>query len=427
MRRIGSALVVGLLVAACGGTSSDGDAGDAASSSSVAEPTTAVEATTTTVTDEPTTAVEATTPTVTDQPTAHTSENGEWVEVAVNEPWVGSVVELAALPGGGYVAVVGVPEEVEAAERAGSSLSTVMWSPDGVDWFEGDPQREIEPPGWFDSAHPLAVTSDRVVVVGGTDFSDHVPLAIGDPRTGSWDVVSLEYAALDGRSAGVSTVNLSASDDEVLVAAYSVPDDAAEMIDVVTWVVDPATGASTSNSFAVGARLWETNAPLAAWVDGHWILIEDMPGREQPNALWTSSDGLAWSQADLPDSMGGAIWLAAGQQGVAASNCTGMGGYGDAHDAYWFSTDGLEWTTVTYGDHPAPLTAVGEYGFVLRKDSGLLQLLAVDGSEVYHLATPFLATPVGATDGAASSGDTLLVLAQIGADPGLWLYSDAVT
>jgi hypothetical protein len=63
MRRIGAALVVGLVVAACGGTSSNGDFGDTASSSSVAEPTTVVEAT----------SGESTSSTATDKTTVNTT------------------------------------------------------------------------------------------------------------------------------------------------------------------------------------------------------------------------------------------------------------------------------------------------------------------------------------------------------------------
>ena len=60
MRRCRWMAVCGLVIAACGGTSSNGEAGDDTSGPSAAEPTTTVEMTTTVEADEPVTTVEAT-------------------------------------------------------------------------------------------------------------------------------------------------------------------------------------------------------------------------------------------------------------------------------------------------------------------------------------------------------------------------------
>jgi hypothetical protein len=408
MRRIGSALVLGLVVAACGGASSTGDDGDRASSSSVAEPMT-----TTAVTEEPTTTA------VTSASATRLYSDGEWVRVAVDEPWVDSVTGIEALPGGGYVAAV-----------TGSSHSAVMWSPDGVEWFQGDPDRDIElPSSDVGTPAPLVVTSDQVVVVDGTDVAARVPLAIGDPRTGVWDRVVLDHTALEGNDTGVSTVNLAAGDDAVLVAAMSAPSEGADVSDVLTWVVDPATGTSESNSFAVDAtRESPTDAPLVARVDGRWILIadEDVPERDgsgRRSTLWTSSDGLEWSQTDLPDDMAAIRSLATGQRGVAAVNDgTGAGG---VEDAIWYSVDGLEWTKVPYehAAHPIPVISAGKYGFVTVGEPGLN--VFADSSEVYGMFAPFDDEIGGEFDGlsgaGASSGDTLLVLSEN--ESGLWLYS----
>ncbi|MDJ0769361.1 MAG: hypothetical protein QNJ12_11225 [Ilumatobacter sp.] len=355
-----------------------------------------------------------TTTTATAEPWTRPPLVGEWVEVAVDEPWGPPLMgEIDALPGGGYVAVTPASEPAADAERDGFPISTVMWSPDGVEWFDGDPEREIGRP--LDAPPQLAVASDRVAVVDGTDFSDHVPLAIGDPRTGSWDVVVLDYSALDGREGGVSVVGLTASDDVVLVAGYSAREEPAGMMDVVTWVVDPATGRSETGSFDVALHEYDMAAPPIAWVDGRWILfaIEDIPdpdGGGRSNTLWMSSDGLAWSQADLP--MQDVYSLAVGPMGAVAS--THWAGF-------WYSADGLEWTQVPQSppDLGGSLTAVGDYGFVVSgEDPEPLQLVAPDGSGVYQVPAPFEA----AGSAAASSGDTLLVSTQSWMR-GPWLFT----
>jgi hypothetical protein len=271
-----------------------------------------------------------------------------------------------------------------------------------------------------------------VVVIDGTNFSDHVSLAIGDPRTASWDVVALDYTALDASShrvfpRRVEMVSLAASDDVVLVAAYAAHEALAETMEVVTWVVDPTAGTSETDSFTTpGTGRWDGDAPSVGWVDGRWIMFatEDAPGfnylENRRDTLWTSSDGLAWSQVDLPNGLGGVDWvqLAVGPMGVIAATCPYVGMGGHARGRVWYSADGLEWATVPQLDSCASPTAVSEYGFVIDLDGSALRLVAADGSEVYQMPVPF----EDASGVAASSGDTLLVSAGA-VFRGFWFYS----
>jgi hypothetical protein len=226
---------------------------------------------------------------------------------------------------------------------------------------------------------------------------------------------------------GVEKFSFAANDDHVLVAAYSAPDESGTM-DVVTWVVDPVRGTSATNSFRIAATARQDagllDRPSVAWAKGRWILIayEDVAGPEgdeSRNTLWTSSDGLAWSRADLPQGMGGVYSIATGPRGVAAATCTfGPGADGSDPEGIWYSTDGLGWARVPgwAPGHQTPVIGVGEYGFAIRGGESGVELSTEDGSEVYRMAGPF--NDVGA---AASSDNTLLIHALHRGQ--LWLYS----
>ncbi len=346
-----------------------------------------------------------------------------WRPVAT--PAWGGIDHLEPLPGGGYVA----------RGRDRSDLFFVMWSPNGVDWFDGDPQRLLG------RVQSLAAVGEQVAVLhdSSQNEQDEIPLSIGDPRTGTWKRVPLDVTGIavvrpeDGPPEGdLRLVSLAANDEEVLVAAYAAPAPNAEgqeveSTQVMAWLVDAARATSTRNSSPIPATPSENVPPLVEWVEERWIMIapEDAVGPEgdEPRStLWTSPDGRAWSQVAMPEGMDGVHSVRAGPSGVAASTC-GFGSRASEppEDGFWYSSDGLDWSLVPRpGGHNPVIASWGDRGFVVGgtpDDSATgVDLIASDGSGMELMPSPFKGASA-----AAASGDTLIVSPS---GSGLWLYQE---
>ena len=92
---------------------------------------------------------------------------------------------MEPLPDGGFVAAA----LIEHPEG-----SRVMWSPDGLNWFDGDPQRLLPHRGL-----EMAVVGDQVIILAGEDDTP-TDLWIGNPKTGNWEpMINLDTSGLEGQ------------------------------------------------------------------------------------------------------------------------------------------------------------------------------------------------------------------------------------
>lgn len=233
--------------------------------------TTTVQQATTTTTQEPATTVAPET-TVTTEAPAVTTVSGEWALVHEGE---GTIV---GLPAGGFVV-------------AGENGDRVVWSPDGTEWLDADPEGVIE--GDAGGIQHGAVIGDRVVLAG---FTCEQPSAcpgamgiwIGDPRTGEWEMVSADDADL------ISCAGLGAEECDASVDALA---------------------ASSAGVVVVGSAT--TGPPIE---QGGWLMYQT------DWSIWRAdSDVSGWIRTDLPDPLGfgSVIW-----QRVADGEASGEYRYG---------------------------------------------------------------------------------------------------
>ena len=411
MRRIRLMAILGLVLAACGGTSSNGDAGGGAPSSSENEPTTAVET-------APTPTTGAATTVGADRDPATVVDG--WQPISADEAgiatwsWLGRDA-VRSLPGGGFVAVGGVVSPI------------LMWSPDGLNWFDGDPQ------GLAPRSRAAAVVGDQVILL----VDDDAPtLWIGDPTSGSWEpMMELDTSGLERELAPFGIVMVSGT-DRLLVAATTEADvrsTAGDRLEVsaVVWLVDPVQREAARTSITVETPTDEVGPPFV-WYDGRWHLMLPLTWEAWTptgTRLWTSSDGMTWTEDGLPEGLKTTsdwAWFTAGSSGVVI--CATHEG----NEGAWFSSDGVDWKFLgpevfcrgVYSD---------SLGFVLEKNvldengSGFSRL-SPDGTALEDLASPFPGDTV------AASGDNLIVYAFRGSEysesesagvEGLWLYHEA--
>ncbi len=126
-------------------------------------------------------------------------------------------------------------------------------------------------------------------------------------------------------------------------------------------------------------------------------------------AIWTSSDGLAWTRtAGAPSGPGRVNGLAAGGPGFVAVG--GMRGAAGGRGAAWTSADGVTWSAVP--DSPAFASADG---------SGYAEMMAV-----VHAAPGFVAVGVGGLGAAWTSPDGISWRRATLTDPGAEMRDVAV-
>lgn len=302
------------------------------------------------------------------------SPDGVWRWTAINEPWVWSIIDVAPLPGGGFVV-------------AATDEWSILWSPDGFEWTDADPRREVTVlplnPS-FEGSRPQVVTAigDRVAVVDTTLFG----VKIGDLETQSWDSIEFDSSDLGG---DLGLLMVGSNETHVLVIGYeddygdSPPESCREeMRDMVVpatrylaWLVDPLSGQVERHSIPAthdpypqrwaAARVCDLSYGSVAWFKDRWVL--------NLGELWfVSPDGATWTQTPMPgDPVLAAVTLTAGPETLLAET-------GGMECNLWYSGTGTRWIEAPdpgqYVRGPADATGYSEvFGYVATpwSDPGL--------------------------------------------------------
>jgi hypothetical protein len=274
-----------------------------------------------------------------------------WRQVAVGEPWIKSIVDIEALPDGGFVAVTSEPDPW-----------SVVWSPDGIEWHDGDPQRHV--PGfsaWIDINEPRSVeaTVDQVVLLDQAN----VGVWVGDPKMGEWELIRLDTSGFDGRW---GTMAMAANDSEALIIAskedQAAGDEGVPTSQIVIWLADTFQRTSTRISLPVTTHPVGSDA-LIEWFNDRWIMMVPK-GVADPDgcSVWMSLDGTSWTETALPDRL--AEWcgssLTAGPSGLVVTRSSWGG------DDFWFSPDGVDWELAYDRSAVAKSTYSETLGYVIE-------------------------------------------------------------
>ncbi len=275
---------------------------------------------------------------------------GVWQRVAVDEDWVQSIIDIDSLPDGGFVALT-----------AESGPRTVMWSPDGVDWYEGDPHDALKRLN-----HRMLVVGGQVVLHDGFRFWSL------DHKTVQVERISLDTSDWEGAFAPSARA---AGEDEILFVGQDRTADA-----VVVWLVDPSTGRSELAAIIdVDEGLADHSTPGigAGWVDDRWVITTDIAAFEgfvgdeyvssSRSVMWASEDAYQWSEVPLPEDPAGIQ-----EQGSAGLYFWSGPMAGDL----WYTSDLTEWVHLIDEGQP---TGESQPPFSpIPADSGYLGVVDVD-------------------------------------------------
>ncbi len=206
------------------------------------------------------------------------------------EPWTDSIVDVAPLPGGGFIVSAGNPWRI-------------LWSPDGAEWRDADPQRLVRtaPRGlaWeasrnrFDGPDVMGVAGDRVVVLDGIESG----LWVGDPQAGAWEPIYFEIADLAGR---VDVYAVASSHTEVIVLGEHRPLEGQRFFrdDMVylVWLVNPLTGEVERHPLPLAwedpSYIFDGSGGVVEWVNDRWVIA-------MGDTILVSLDGATWTK--VPD------------------------------------------------------------------------------------------------------------------------------
>ncbi len=182
----------------------------------------------------------------------------------------------------------------------------MMWSPDGITWHDGDPQRLLAPyrtpsMGTGPEERVVTVAGDTVAVLDRADPGTW----LGDPRTGAWRHVALHASDIPGKPDLVEGI---ANDSQVLVIGVvadgevvNADGEAEPRTRYAVWTVDPATNSVDQVWLPVVGSTW--TAPMARWFDGRWLLVTDDEESEHARAF-ESVDGVEWTEVSFVDAIG---------------------------------------------------------------------------------------------------------------------------
>lgn len=334
-------------------------------------------ASSTTVLETPTSVVETpTTLAAVPPPTVAFDDTGRWQATQLSEPWTGDVIDVASLPNGGFVV---------------ANTTGVLWSPDGIEWIDADPQRQVTaatPRSAETRGHVPAVISamgGRVVVLDGIDPG----LWVGDLQAGAWESIRFDTADLAGQ---VEPFAVASNDTEVIVLAEHRPEATSQRQEplfrsagrgYLVWAVNPQTGELERHPLSFTwenpdgeVRLVEEFSPGAvAWVNDRWVVV-------LANTVLVSGDGATWTQEPLEDTFNAHLWvtsLAASPIGVVATS--------ESKHHVWFSEDGLKWeNTGTEAPHLAEPAYADGLGFLIV-DGETHQVSASHDGRTWHAKT----------------------------------------
>ncbi len=321
---------------------------------------------------------------------------GKWDWIRIDEPWLASVVDMAPLSEGGFVV-------------ATAGEWSVVWSPDGIDWRDADPRREVTVlpmgPGHM-AANPQVVTTigGRVVVLDRALFG----VKVGELNTGSWDSIEFDTSDLAG---AIGLLAVASNESHVLVIGYEddyggqvsglrAPVDGGEEMSLpesqhsryLSWLLDPRTGEVERGPIPAsdweaaenqGDRLRGAAYVSLAWFKDRWVL--DIGHIAEQGFWFVSEDGTTWTRNPVPPEFDpGAGTLMAGPDALLAE--------GNAWGGLWYSEDGIDWTGIDEDDDsevrpPRDAVAYSEvFGYLATpwSDSGLY--MSGDGRTWHYVA-----------------------------------------
>ncbi|MEN8239610.1 MAG: hypothetical protein ABFR53_10450 [Actinomycetota bacterium] len=297
------------------------------------------------------------------EPATDPAQSAEvWRTKPVELPAHESIADMAELPIGGYAAV--------ARDQEG-----VFWSPDGIDWYDIDPQRRMTVYKSIDAYETspwerlVAGTTDRVVVMDRINPG----VWVGDRMTGEWESIQLDVSHL---SRHPDLLTIVSNDTDVLVVIRTRQGTGSETgyedtekIGFAAWVVDPVSGVSQIHPLPIPededyAHDLSTGYAIGEWFDGKWHLAVTGGGQ---GTFLISRDGASWHEVEWPfseppDYWGSLMSVTSGPSSMIALVCYWGG------DSFWYTADGVAWEQVTTGGgHKS--TYVEGLGFVVMYES----------------------------------------------------------
>jgi hypothetical protein len=366
-----------------------------------------------------------------------------WAPVAVGEPWVQSIVDIDALPDGGFIVAATDPWRL-------------MWSPDGTEWFDADPQHQLSDPmewgfrgGPGEHAGPVVLAGGRALILSRATQGvtlGNLPLGVwvGDPREGTWELVSLDLSGLDYLP---RLLTVGSSDSEAMVVAAS-----PSGYELVAWLIDLASG--TSQWHPLPAVPWEQRWPAGGgyrsdrsgdsaaveWFNGRWLVA---PSCRFCSTVYLSTDGATWTESEIrlaadaapvhefrPGDGWGTNWLdvATGPDAIVAAFFFGPHAY---------SEDGVTWLALSFpsgsddwDDMWPAVTYSDELGFVTNSWSGRFMQMT-DGppwQEAGRWPVPEIDEEFNPSWHLAASGGRMLLLQMEDFEAGvmsLWLWDSS--
>jgi hypothetical protein len=164
-------------------------------------------------------------------------------------------------------------------------------------------------------------------------------------------IVSLSLAACAGES--VSTSAVSATSSSLPAATTNIPPTTAGESGLSTGVWH-----RLSDDVVLGGAGYQEMRSVVVGGPGFVAVGYDEAGGDRDAAVWTSSDGLAWTRVPHDEAVFGGIWdQEAGRNWDQVMHSVVVGGPGlvavgiDAYDAaVWTSPDGLAWTRVPHDE-----------------------------------------------------------------------------